>query len=151
SRLLRGFAQTALENVALWHERDISHSSAERVVLPDACLALDYMLATFTHVLEGLRVYPERMQQNLEASRGLVFSQRVLLALIEKGLSRQDAYKLVQRNALRAWDGGADFLALLKEDSEVRSRLKEQELEALFDYRPFLKYVDATFQRLGLI
>jgi len=151
ARLLRGHALTALENVALWHERDISHSSAERIILPDSCLALDYMLATFTHIVEGLRVYPQRMRRNLEASKGLVFSQRVLLALIAKGLGRQDAYKLVQRSALRAWDSEADFLTCLKGDREVTARFAEGEIEALFDYGVFLKYVDATFKRLGLV
>ena len=103
ARVLRGYATTALENVALWHERDISHSSTERIVFPDACLLLDYMLALFADIAEGLVVYPEHMRENLDRSYGLVFSQRVLLELIETGLSRQDAYDLVKRNAMRAW------------------------------------------------
>ena len=109
ARVLRGNAQAALENVALWHERDISHSSAERVILPDSSLALDYMIDVFAFVIRGLQVFPKRMRQNLEASGGLVFSQRVLLALIDKGLTRQDAYKIVQRNAMNSWDTGASF------------------------------------------
>ncbi len=104
ARLFRGYATSAMENVALWHERDISHSSTERIILPDSTILLDYMLDLFTFIVRGLQVYPERMRENIEASYGLAFSQRVLLALIDKGLTRQDAYKLVQRNAMRAWE-----------------------------------------------
>jgi len=150
ARLFRGYATAALENVALWHERDISHSSVERVVLPDACILLDYMLDLFTYVVRGLRVYPERMRRNLELSRGLMFSQRVLLALMEKGLPRPRAYELVQRNAMRAWEEERSFQELLAEDGEVMAHLSRDELAALFDYRWFLRHVDATFQRLGL-
>ncbi|MEE9286242.1 MAG: adenylosuccinate lyase [Dehalococcoidia bacterium] len=150
ARLVRGHATTALENVALWHERDISHSSAERVILPDACMAVDYMLDLFTFVVRGLRVSPQRMKQNLDATGGLVFSQRVLLSLIEKGLSRQQAYELVQRNAMEAWDGDMPFRDLLERDTEVSSRLSPQELDALFDYAYFLRNVDAVFHRAGL-
>lgn len=148
SRLIRGYSVTALENVALWHERDISHSSAERIILPDSCLALDYMLNIFTGVMKGLRVYPERMKENLLISRGLVFSQSVLIALIEKGLSRQQAYKIVQRNALRAWKEKIAFLELLEKDAEVISRLTGQELHSIFDYGHFTRYVDSIFARL---
>ncbi len=150
ARVIRGHALTALENVPLWHERDISHSSAERVIIPDACLALDYILDLFTGVVDRLQVYPENMRRNLELTRGLVFSQRVLLALIEKGLSRQDAYEIVQHNAMRTWRGEVDFLSLLEADAAVREHLAGQELRGLFDYAYFLRYVDAAFERLGL-
>jgi adenylosuccinate lyase len=150
ARVIRGCAVTGLENVALWHERDISHSSAERVVIPDACTALDYILDLFTGVLDGLQVYPQNMRRNIEVTHGLVFSQRVLLALIEKGLSRQDAYELVQRNAMQAWRGEGEFLNLLQADPEVGAQLNGQELAELFDYNYFLRYVDAAFERLGL-
>jgi adenylosuccinate lyase len=150
ARVIRGHAATALENVALWHERDISHSSAERVIVPDACLALDYILAIFTGVIDGLLVYPNNMQRNIDLTHGLVFSQRVLLALIEKGLSRQGAYELVQRNAMRSWGGEGEFLTLLKADPEVKAQLGEDELAALFDYSYFLRYIDTAFERLGL-
>jgi adenylosuccinate lyase len=141
---------TAMENISLWHERDISHSSAERIILPDASLVLDYSLATFTRIMKGLNVYPEQMKRNIELTRGLVFSQRVLLALIDKGLSRQEAYKLVQRNAMKAWKGGKKFLNLLKADSEVTKVLPEDELVPLFDYDYYLRFVDDIFLRLGL-
>jgi adenylosuccinate lyase len=150
ARLIRGHAVTALENVALWHERDISHSSAERVIIPDACLALDYILNLFTGVMEGLQVYPENMERNINLTHGLVFSQRVLLALVEKGLGRQDAYELVQGNAMKAWRGEGEFLALLQADPEVRRHLAGEELAELFDYNYFLRYVDTAFERLGL-
>lgn len=150
ARVLRGHASTALENVALWHERDISHSSTERIVLPDACLLLDYMLALFTDIAAGLVVHPERMMENLERSHGLVFSQRVLLALIERGLDRQRAYELTQRNAMSAWERRAPFLGLLLADAEVTALLAEGELRALFDYGHYLRHADATFKRLGL-
>jgi adenylosuccinate lyase len=151
ARLVRGFALTSLENVALWHERDISHSSAERIILPDSFLALDYILDLFTGVLRGLRVYPERMRQNLELTGGLVFSQRVLLALVERGMGREEAYELVQRHATASWDKGGDFRALLRSDPAVAARLKPAELESLFDYGYYLRYVDETFRRVGLI
>ena len=150
ARLARGCALTSLENISLWHERDISHSSNERIILPDACLVLDYILALFTSVMRRLQVYPHRMKKNLDITRGLVFSQRVMLALINKGLSRQDAYKMVQRNAMKAWKGNRNFLTLLKADSEVTATMPAGELEALFDYQHYLQYVDEIFQRLGL-
>ena len=150
ARLIRGHAVTALENVALWHERDISHSSAERLILPDACLALDYILDLFTGVMRGLRVFPVRMRQNVELTRGLVFSQRVLLALVEKGMAREEAYGLVQRHSMHAWDEGLDFREILRSDPLVRARLPGAELEALFDYRYYTRYVDETFARVGL-
>ncbi|MBI2853332.1 MAG: adenylosuccinate lyase [Chloroflexi bacterium] len=151
SRLIRGHAVTALENVALWHERDISHSSAERIILPDSCLALDYILNIFTEIMRGLLVYPERMKENINITRGLVFSQRVMLALIDKGLSRQESYKLVQRNAMRAWRERADFLSLLEADPDVTRHLKAKELRSIFDYSMFTRHVDEVFCRLGLI
>lgn len=150
ARVLRGNATVALENVALWHERDISHSSAERVVIPDSCLALDYMLDIFTFVMTGLRIFPERMRQNLDQNGGLVFSQRVLLALIEKGMSRQDAYKLVQRNAMEAWDHGSNFRDLLGRDREVSGRLLPAEIDATFDYDYYLRHVDEIYARFDL-
>ena len=150
ARLIRGHAVTAMENVALWHERDISHSSAERLILPDSCMALDYILDLFTGIVRGMRVYPDRMLRNVESSHGLVFSQRVLLALIEKGASREVAYKVVQDHAMRAWDTGADFRDLLRQDPEVTGRFQAHELEELFDYRYYTRYVNQVFQRLGL-
>ena len=150
ARLARGCALTSLENIALWHERDISHSSNERIILPDVCLALDYILALFTSVMKRLQVYPHRMKKNLELTRGLVFSQRVMLALINKGLSRQKAYEMVQRNAMKAWKRNRNFLTLLKADAEVIATMPVGELEALFDYQHYLQHVDDIFQRLGL-
>jgi adenylosuccinate lyase len=150
ARLVRGYAVTAMENIALWHERDISHSSTERIILPDACLILDYSLALFTSVLKGLQVYPKRMVQNIELTRGLIFSQRVMLALIDKGLSRQKAYGLVQRHAMKSWAENKDFLKLLKADRKVTASLPPGELEKLFDYQYYLRHIDEIFHRLGL-
>ncbi len=150
ARLIRGQAVTALENQALWHERDISHSSNERLILPDSCLALDYILNIFTSILDGLQVFPKRMKKNLELTRGLVFSQRVMLALIDKKLSRQEAYKMVQRNAMKAWNGNRSFLTLLKHDAEVMKVISAKELEAIFDYQHYLGHVNEIFSRLGL-
>jgi adenylosuccinate lyase len=150
ARLVRGYALTSMENIALWHERDISHSSTERIILPDACLVLDYSLSIFTSIIKGLQVYPRRMQKNLELTRGLIFSQRVMIALINKGLSRQQAYELVQRNAMKAWKGNKNFLTLLKADAEVTAVLPEAELKPLFDEKYYLRYIDDIFKRLGL-
>jgi adenylosuccinate lyase len=150
ARLVRGYALTSMENISLWHERDISHSSNERITLPDSCLVLDYILSIFTSIMKGLRVYPENMRRNLELTQGLVFSQRVLIALIDKGLSRQEAYELVQRNAMKAWKQRTSFLDLLKSDHEVMAHLPEKELKSIFDYNYFIKHVDKVFQRLGL-
>jgi len=150
ARLVRGYALTSMENIALWHERDISHSSTERIILPDACLALDYSFAIFTSVMKGLLIYPKRMKRNMELTRGLIFSQRVMLALIDKGLSRQKAYELVQRNAMKSWKGNKKFLTLLKADPEVTASLPPGELEPLFNERYYLRYVDDIFARLGL-
>lgn len=151
ARLMRGYVTTSLENVALWHERDISHSSTERIIMPDSCLALDYMLSLFTSVIKGLKVYPENMRRNLELTQGLIFSQRVLLALIDKGLNREKAYQIVQRNAMEAWQQRKNFLSLLEADNQVTAHLTKSELESLFDYSYYLKYVDSIFERLGLV
>jgi adenylosuccinate lyase len=150
ARLVRGYALTAMENIALWHERDISHSSTERIILPDACLVLDYSLSIFTSVMKGLRVYPDKMKKNIDITHGLVYSQRVMLALIDKGLSRTKAYELVQRHAMQSWANGSDFLALLKGDHTVTDVLPPTELEKLFDYEYYLRYVDDIFRRTGL-
>ena len=150
ARLVRGHALTSLENIALWHERDISHSSNERIILPDSCLVLDYVLHIFTYIMRGLRVYPEHMKENLEITKGLVFSQRVMLALIDKGLGRQDAYGIVQRNAMKAWKERISFFDLLNSDPDVGKQLSEAELEGIFDYGHFLHHVDYIFKRLGL-
>src|SRR5262245_48265879 len=151
ARLVRGFALVGLENVPLWHERDISHSSAERVAIPDAFLALDYMLDRFTWIVDGLVVYPERMLRNVGASHGLVFSHRLLLALVEAGLARDDAYRLVQRNAMQAWDEERDFRALVAADGEIARRLDPTELEAVFDLEATVRQVDAVFERLNTL
>jgi adenylosuccinate lyase len=151
ARLMRGYVTTSLENVALWHERDISHSSTERIIMPDSCLALDYMLSLFTSVIKGLKVYPENMRRNLELTQGLIFSQRVLLSLIDKGLNREKAYQIVQRNAMEAWQQRKNFLSLLEADNQVTAHLAKAELESLFDYSYYLKHVDSIFERLGLV
>ena len=150
ARVIRGYAVTSLENVALWHERDISHSSTERITLPDSCTLLDYMLGLFTEIVRGLQVYPERMRENMELTQGLVFSQRVLLALIETGLSRQEAYGIVQRHAMRAWQERVPFRSLLEADAEVTSRLDAAKLDEIFDYGVYTRHVDDSFRRLGL-
>jgi len=150
ARLVRGYALTSMENIALWHERDISHSSTERIILPDSCLLVDYCLSLFTSIIKGLQVFPQRMKKNMELTKGLIFSQRVMLALIDKGLSRQKAYELVQRNAMKSWKGNKDFLNLLKADPEVAEVLPQPELKALFDYQYYLRHVDEIFERLGL-
>ena len=150
ARLVRGHSMTALDNVALWHERDISHSSAERMILPDSALAVDYMVDTFTRIVEGMRVFPANMMRNLELTKGIVFSERALLALVESGLDRTSAYELVQRHALDAWDRGEDFRESLRADTEVAGRLGGAgSLDALFDYGYYLRHVGATFKRLG--
>src|ERR671934_1925091 len=143
ARLLRGNAMAGLENVALWHERDISHSSVERVVLPDSTIALDYMLHVFTGVMEGLRVYPERMRANIDATGGVVFSQAVLLALIDRGLSREDAYRIVQGAAAAAWDRGADFRVEVLADPQAGALIGPDELDALLDPSWYLRNVNA--------
>jgi adenylosuccinate lyase len=148
ARVLRGFVVPALENVALWHERDISHSSVERVVLPDAFLALDYMLDRFTWLVEGLVVHADRMLANLRASRGVFFSQRLLLALVESGLSRDEAYRLVQRTAALAWDEDREFRGLVASDPEITDRLDPAALESVFDIDVYTRHVGTVFDRL---
>ncbi len=145
ARLVRGYALVGLENVALWHERDISHSSAERIVLPDSFLAVDYMLDRFAWLVEGLTVRPERMRANLEVTGGLFFSQRLLLALVDSGLDRDTAYRAVQRHAMRAWDEGLDFRRLVRGDVEIASRVS---LDEVFDLAAFTRHTDVVFQRL---
>ena len=148
ARLVRSYAVAALENVALWHERDISHSSAERVIGPDATIALDFMLGRFTRVIDKLVVYPERMLYNLNMTNGVIFSQTVLLALIDKGTTREDAYAIVQRNAMKSWQEGIDFQALLQEDPEVNKYLNKDELVSIFNVNNFLKNLDFIFNRV---
>jgi adenylosuccinate lyase len=148
ARLVRGMVVPALENVALWHERDISHSSVERMIGPDATITLDFALARLTGVIDKLIVYPENMRKNLDRLGGLIHSQRVLLALTQKGVSREDAYTYVQRNAMPVWRGEGDFLSLLKKDPDVSKALGAAELEALFDLDYHLKHVETVFQRV---
>jgi adenylosuccinate lyase len=148
ARLVRGYVTPALENIALWHERDISHSSVERTIAPDATVTLDFALARLTNVVENLVVYPENMLKNLNQLGGLIFSQRVLLALTQAGVSREDSYKLVQRNAMKVWEQGADFLAELKGDGEVTAKLSAKELSDLFDLKFHTKNVDVIFGKV---
>jgi adenylosuccinate lyase len=148
ARMVRSYAIPAMENVALWHERDISHSSVERYIGPDATITLDFALARMSGVIEKLVVYPERMQKNLDATHGLVHSQRVLLALTQAGLPREDSYRLVQKNAMRTWNGEGNLLDLLKADPEVSKALPAAKLEAMFDLGYHLKHVDAIFRRV---
>ena len=148
ARMVRAYALPALENVALWHERDISHSSAERMIGPDATVTLDFALARMAGIVENLVVYPENMRKNLDRLGGLVHSQRVLLALVGKGLSREDAYRAVQRNAMRVWQEDGDFLGLLKADPEVSAALSADELEPLFDLGYHTRHVDDIFARV---
>ena len=151
ARTLRGYATVGLENVALWHERDISHSGAERIVFPDATGLLSYMLHIFSGVMAGLVVYPGRMQRNLERTQGLVFSQKVLLALIERGLSREAAYAIVQRHSMIAWQQETPLRALLDGDPEVTALLDRERLDAIFDYGAYLEHIDESFRRIGLL
>ena len=150
ARILRGNALAAMENVALWHERDISHSSVERVIIPDSTTLLDYMLYKITDVIQNLIVYPENMKKNMKRTNGLIFSQRVLLALVDKGLTRERAYELVQRNAMECWQTGRDFKELLKSDKDVMDYLTTDELEELFDYSYYLRHIDEIYSRFGL-
>jgi adenylosuccinate lyase len=148
ARMVRAYVTPALENVALWHERDISHSSAERMIGPDATATLDFALARLTGIIDKLVIYPGSMQKNLDRLGGLVHSQRVLLALIGKGVAREDAYRLVQRNAMKVWAGEGDFLSFLKADKDVRKHLDAAELEENFDLAYHFKHVDTIFQRV---
>jgi adenylosuccinate lyase len=151
ARVVRAAAVVGLENVALWHERDISHSSAERVTIPDAFLALDYMLDRFSWLVEGLIVRPEQMRRNLELSRGLFFSQRLLLALVDSGLSRDEAYRLVQGHAMRAWEEELDFPELVRADAEIGKRLDASALDSIFDLDQYTRHVETVFDRLHAV
>jgi len=148
ARLMRSYALAALEDVALWHERDISHSSVERVIGPDATIVLDFMLYRFTNLMDKLVVYPERMMQNLNMTHGVIFSQMILLALIEKGVTREEAYAVVQKNAMRSWQEGLEFKALLEKDDFVGKYLTPKELEKIFNVKNFLKNLDFIFDRV---
>jgi len=150
ARLVRANALASLENIALWHERDITHSSVERVIIPDSTILLDYMLQKFENIVRRLIVYPENMKKNLEKSKDAIFSQRVLLELVRKGLSREKAYELTQRNAMKSWKEGSEFRELLKNDREVEKYLTNREIDACFDLRYYLRYVDGIFKRLRL-
>jgi len=150
ARVVRANSLVGLEDIALWHERDISHSSAERVVLPDSSIALDYMLQKAIGLLDGLVVYPERMLENLGATRGLIFSGQLLLALTNKGVSRETAYEWVQRNAMRVWDENRDFHALVKADPDITSKLSAEEIDRTFSLDYYLRNVDQIFKRLGI-
>lgn len=151
ARVLRGYATTGLENVALWHERDISHSSAERVIFPDSCILVDYMLAETRQLVDELVVYPDRMVANLESSGGLIYSQRVLLALVDSGMDRQEAYRIVQRHAHESWTNGHQFRDVLSLDPIVRERLDDRQIEDIFDPWRQLEHLDALFARVGLL
>ena len=150
ARLIRGHAVTALENVALWGERDISHSSAERLIFPDSCMALDYTLFILTGVVKDLVVHEDRMLANMELTKGLLFSQKTMLLLVEKGLSREEAYKIVQENSARTWDEGKDFRESIVADKRVSDLISEQERVELFDYNNYTKYVDEIYTKAGL-
>jgi len=148
SRVVRANAMTALENVNLWHERDISHSSAERIIIPDSNILIDYMLQKFTNLISNLNVYSERMKENLEKTKGLIFSQKIMLDLTEKGISREEAYRMVQGISMRVWQGQAEFKELLLEDPEVNQYLTKSEIEKCFDYQTYLKNIDSIFIRV---
>ncbi|OIN97049.1 adenylosuccinate lyase [Candidatus Desantisbacteria bacterium CG1_02_38_46] len=150
SRVIRGNAMASLENIPLWHERDISHSSAERVIIPDSCILIDYILQKFTHLIENLNVYPKNMLENLKKSRNLIFSQRVLVNLIEKGMDSRIAYDLVQKNALKAWNNKTDFKEEVKQDSRIKKYLSGLDIENIFNIGYFLKYVDTIFRGLHI-
>ncbi|KYD29113.1 adenylosuccinate lyase [Parageobacillus toebii NBRC 107807] len=150
SRVLRGYMLTAYENVPLWHERDISHSSAERIILPDATIALNYMLNRFTNIVKNLKVYPENMKKNMDRTLGLIYSQRVLLSLIDAGMTREEAYDLVQPKAMEAWEKQVPFRSLIEADERITSRLTKEQIDDCFDYHYHLKHVDTIFERLGL-
>ena len=150
SRLIRGYAVTAMENVALWGERDISHSSAERLILPDACMALDYIIDLLKGVIVGLRVYEDRMLSNMELTRGLLFSQKTMLLLVEKGMARENAYKIVQENSMSTWDNNDDFRDLIKNDKRVTSLVSDEELQELSKYENYTKYIDDIYTKADI-
>ncbi|HAV42523.1 TPA: adenylosuccinate lyase [bacterium] len=149
ARLVRSKAWAALENVALWHERDLTHSSVERIIVPDACILTDYILVKFKGVMENLTVYEENMRRNLERTHGLIHSQRVLLALVNKGLSREEAYQIVQRHAMHSWQEGSDFKELIKGDLDIKKHLSNEEIEASFDLDYYLRHIETIFKRFG--
>jgi adenylosuccinate lyase len=149
ARIVRANAIAGMENIPLWHERDISHSSVERVIIPDSTILVDFMLSEMTDIIDKLIVYPERMLRNLNLTKGLIFSQKVLLALVEKGLTRETAYKIVQRNAMRCWKTGENFLDVLKEDEDIIKYLGDGELEKIFDYKSILEKIDFIFEKIG--
>lgn len=146
--MVRGNSLAAMENVALWHERDISHSSVERVIMPDSTILIDYMLARVTDVVKNLIVYPERMKRNLELTGGLVYSQRLLLALIDKGAQRKESYEAVQRNAMASWKGGGALQALAEQDPFITKHLKPAEIRACFNPKYYLRHMDEIFRRV---
>lgn len=150
ARVIRSYATPALENMALWHERDLCHSSVERLILPDSNILMDYITRKFTQVIQGLVVYPDRMKENLERTRGLIASEQVMLALVRKGMDKDEAYRLVQAEAMKSWEQGADFRKLLEANKAITELLDPQELEVCFDYQQHLKYLDLVFERLGI-
>ena len=150
SRVIRANTVAALEDVVLWHERDISHSSVERIVLPDSCILLDYMLPTLTDLVSGLQIYPDRMLKNLNLTKGLYYSQSVLLELTRRGLDRKTAYEAVQRAAMASWEGDRDFLGEVKKIPEVTAVISGPELDKLCSLEPHFRYVDQTFKDLGI-
>lgn len=150
ARVIRGYMLTAYENVSLWHERDISHSSAERIILPDATIALNYMLNRFSNIVKNLTVFPENMKRNMDRTLGLIYSQRVLLSLIEKGWVRETAYDTVQPLAMKAWEQQVPFRSLVESNEKIMATLSKEELADCFDYHYHLKHVDTIFERLGL-
>lgn len=150
ARVVRGYMMTSYENVALWHERDISHSSAERVILPDATIAVNYMLNRFMNIVKNLTVFPDNMKRNIDRTYGVIFSQRVLLKLIDKGMARETAYDIVQPKAMQAWETGTHFKQLVEADGQISDTLTKEEIEDCFDYTYHLKNVDVIFERIGL-
>jgi adenylosuccinate lyase len=150
ARIVRANAIAGMENIPLWHERDISHSSVERVIIPDSTILVDFMLSEMTDIIDKLIVYPERMLRNLNLTKGLIFSQKVLLALVEKGLTRETAYKIVQRNAMRCWKTGENFIDVLKKDEDIIKYLGDGELEKIFDYKSILGKIDFIFEKIGI-
>lgn len=150
ARLVRGNAVAAMEDITLWHERDISHSSVERVILPDNTINVDYCVKKFTNIMDKLLVYPEAMLENMNKTGGLIYSQRLLLAIVDKGVLREDAYQWVQRNAMKRWMAGEDFRTNVEKDPDITRYLTKDEIEACFDYQWFLRHVDMIFARFGL-
>lgn len=148
ARIVKSSVQTALENIPSWHERDISHSSAERIILPDAFITTDFLLSEASSIIENWKVNTDNMARNIDHTGGLVFSQAVMLALTEKGLSREDAYHLVQRNSMAAWEGGGDFKTLLKKDKEISGQMSAEEIENCFSLDPYLGKIDYIFARV---